>query len=473
MTDQLVETGRIVLVPRHISAGALLPQPEHHKRRVAQIAAIIPAYNEEAHIARAIASLLEQTRVPDVIHVVVNNSSDNTFWVAKESEGTKIMSYRGVDYATEVIVHDMGANPDKKVGALNYGYSWAAGADLVLGMDADVVAHKRAVEQLEAEILSDSRIGGISAIYSIDASAFHGVGSKWLVAGQNAQFAAFNMANLLRNRQMAVLGGQLSIFRVEAIERVMERFNQQTPYVRDSEVEDSYLSLQIKAVGFQTKISASARAFVGGMPTVRALHSQQLKWVAGTAKLMMQHPFHPNLRLRWFETVSMAFNIASRLGFLALLAASLSSHMYAFNPVWLVPPVVAWMLNIRTTATMKHRTAADWVYSVLFIPAEIYMVLRIIHFVVAWWQVLGKGEHDYWADQARSESGTGGSAGILWPAFSFLLVSAFVVFTWLHLQASLQSAILEVAWPMLSVVTVLLTVTMLRKLLQRHRGFRA
>ena len=60
--------------------------------------------------------------------------------------------------------------------------------------------------------VEDDRIGGISAIYSIDDSALDGPMAKFLIAGQRAQFSAFNMQNLLKGRNMAVLGGQFSIF---------------------------------------------------------------------------------------------------------------------------------------------------------------------------------------------------------------------------------------------------------------------
>ena len=40
----------------------------------------------------------------------------------------------------------------------------------------------------------------------------------------------------------------------------MARHHQRTPWVSDSEVEDSLLSLQIKSAGYLTKISARARA---------------------------------------------------------------------------------------------------------------------------------------------------------------------------------------------------------------------
>ena len=52
-------------------------------------------------------------------------------------------------------------------------------------------------------------------------------------------------------------------------------------------------------------------------------------------------PLHPNLRLRWYENISMLFNITARMGFLLLLAAALSIHAFVFNPIWLIPPAVA------------------------------------------------------------------------------------------------------------------------------------
>ena len=45
-------------------------------------------------------------------------------------------------------------------------------------------------------MVDDPRIGGLSAIYSIDQAAQGGM-ARFLVAGQRAQFAAFNMDNLL------------------------------------------------------------------------------------------------------------------------------------------------------------------------------------------------------------------------------------------------------------------------------------
>jgi biofilm PGA synthesis N-glycosyltransferase PgaC len=329
------------------------------------IGCVIPAYNEAESIEAVLRSVLKQTRLPDEIHVVVNNTKDDTFELAAKFAGPRTAKKKrkgeSSKQTTEVFVHDIGENPDKKVGALNHGFSLIGNADYLLGVDGDTTLAPDCVEKLEAEITSDSRIGGISAIYTIDDTGFTGVVKPFLIAGQRAQFAAFNMANMLRGRNMAVLGGQCSIFAMKALREVMVANHQATPWVNDSEVEDSLLSLQIKSAGYLTKISAQARASVGGMTSIRSLDGQQVKWNYGAIDLMWPgqrgdtkgQPFHPNLRLRWAENLGMATNIFTRIAFVLLLAASLSIGAFVFSPWWLIPPVVAVLLNLRIAMSIK------------------------------------------------------------------------------------------------------------------------
>ena len=91
------------------------------------IGCIVPAYNEADSIGGVLDSLLAQTRLPDVIHVVVNNTTDDTVKIASEYAGPHEVVIDGIMQFTEVFVHDIGENPDKKVGALNYGYSLIEG----------------------------------------------------------------------------------------------------------------------------------------------------------------------------------------------------------------------------------------------------------------------------------------------------------------------------------------------------------
>ncbi|MFC8302247.1 glycosyltransferase [Specibacter sp. NPDC057265] len=456
---------------------SVAPRAEQQTQR-ATIACVIPAYNEEDSIAEVLQALLKQSRLPDVIHVVVNNSTDETFYVAREFAGPHENVYQDTLYRTEVFVHDIGTNNDKKVGALNYGFSKVCDDyDYFLGVDGDTVAERHAIEQLEEEILSDPRIGGISAIYTVAEPQTRGFTAKFLTAGQRAQFAAFNMDNLLRGRNMAVLGGQCSLLSMEALKNVMLDNRQSTPWVKDSEVEDSLLSLQIKNLGYATKISARARAAVGGMNTLRSLDGQQVKWNYGAIDLMWPgqrsntpgQPLHPNLRLRWSENASMVINILTRLSFIMLLAASLSINAFVFYPVWLIPPLVAIILNVRIAVSIKGKTGKDIAFALLAVPAEIYLWLRMGHFVRAWAKFFTGAQTDNWAAQAKAERGSG--SAYLMPVVVFVVIGAGMAFAWLQLPVALQSGILSIGWPVLYITTMVQTAFMLRKTLRNHHGY--
>jgi len=442
------------------------------------IGCVIPAYNEEESIADVIEALLGQTRVPDVIHVVVNNTSDNTVKIASEYSGPHELTTDLGEQFTEVFVHDIGKNPDKKVGALNYGYSLVEGYDYLLGVDGDTIADAKAVEYLETEAVSDSRIGGISAIYTIDDRPIKGTIAKFLTAGQRTQFAAFNLQNMLRGRNMAVLGGQFSIFSTNALREAMKQNHQNTPWVKDSEVEDSLLSLQIKSAGYLTKISPYARADVGGMTTLSGYDAQQVKWTYGAIELMWPgqrgdtkgQPFHPNLRLRWFENFGMLTNLFVRVAFLTLLAGSLSIGAFVFSPLWLIPPVIAMLLNLRIARTMKAVNRRDILFAVLFFPAELFMWIRISHFVRSWTRFLSRKKVDNWAMQAKAERG--GGLGHWAPMIVLIAVAVALAVIWVMVGPMVQSSILWIGWPIVGVVTVVQTLLMFSKLVRRHHGFK-
>ncbi|MGC5628739.1 glycosyltransferase family 2 protein [Georgenia sp. Z1344] len=464
-------------------AGAALelygtaPDPGAERRPV--VGCVIPAYNEEGSIARVLEALLAQTRLPDVVHVIINNTTDDTFWVAREFAGRHERRYRGETMTCDVHVHDVGRLADRKVGALNTGFRFVQDCDYFLGVDGDTILHRRTLERLLAEIRSDRRIGGISAVYSIDFDEGAGLDEKFLIAGQRQQFAGFNLLNLLRGRNMAVIGGQCSIFSVEALTTVRDTYRQGGPWVSDSEVEDSLLSLQLKSTGFSTKISASARADVGPMLSLKSLDAQQVKWNYGAIDLMWPgqrgnttgHPFHPNLRLRWLENWQMLFNLLVRVGFVLLLAASLSIGAFTFYWWWLLPPAVSILLNVRIALTMKDRTVKDLLFALLFVPGEIYMWIRIGHFVRAWTKFLSRQEVDNWGAQAAAESGRANN-DYLRPVVYGVVLLALLVVGWLQLPLLAQEVVLWICWPALAMVAALQSVEMLVRLLRRHRGFR-
>jgi hypothetical protein len=140
-----------------------------------------------------------------------------------------------------------------------------------------------------------------------------------------------------------------------------------------------------------------------------------------------------------------------------------------FNPIWLIPPAVATLLNLRIAASMHDKSASDIFYALLFVPAELYMWVRMGHFMSAWVQFLARSEKDNWAAQAAAERGRG-SAYVM-PAVCALATFLVLIFAWSQQSVGIQSAILSIGWPVLYLVTVLQTLFMVKKLFRRQRGF--
>jgi biofilm PGA synthesis N-glycosyltransferase PgaC len=164
----------------------------------ATIGCVIPASNRQDSIAHVIESVLAQTRVPDVIHVVVSGASDATVEIASQYAGRhELVTELGAQF-TEVFVHDIAENPGRPVDALAYGHTLVEGYDYLLGVDVDTVAGTKAVEYLERTAVADSRIGGISAFSRIDDTAVAGSRSTSPKTVRRSPFAAFTLHKLIR-----------------------------------------------------------------------------------------------------------------------------------------------------------------------------------------------------------------------------------------------------------------------------------
>jgi hypothetical protein len=127
----------------------------------ATIGCLVLARDAAESVAGVIESLLHQTRVPDVIHVVVSDTSDATVEIASRYAGARdVITALGAQ-ATRVFVHDIGRSPDARAGALDYGCTLVEGYDYLLGVDGDTIVGERVIEHLESEAMSDTRTLGM------------------------------------------------------------------------------------------------------------------------------------------------------------------------------------------------------------------------------------------------------------------------------------------------------------------------
>ena len=154
-----------------------------------------------------------------------------------------------------------------------------------------------------------------------------------------------------------------------------------------------------------------------------------------------------------------------------LLLGSLSISAFVFQAWWVIPPLAAVLLNWKVARSMEFVNRRDYFFAMLLWPAELYMWIRMGHFVRAWLKFFSRQQTDNWAAQAKAERGKGSSW--LYPYLTLLVFLAASAAIWLQLPVDIRSDVLAVGWPILGIVTVLQTAWMFIKAGKRYRGFKA
>jgi cellulose synthase/poly-beta-1,6-N-acetylglucosamine synthase-like glycosyltransferase len=430
------------------------------KHRTAKMLVLIPAHNEEATIGRNLHALLTQTRVPDRIVVIADNCTDRTEEIARRYRGVTVMRTVG--------------NTERKVGALNQAYlRWQAGYDYIAGVDADTLLSPDCLQRLEEELAATPRAGGVMARYTFDQQAGTSAMARMLIRMQRLEFASWTADALHRKRKTYVLGGQCTLFNAEALRAVAERNRTQEPWDTTTMVEDMQLTGDLQAMRYATKVSTSARAYAGPMVTVRSLWHQRRKWDEGMVRLLVSSMVNKWTATLWRQQLSMLSNGITRVVFLFLLTAALLVHQYVWSWWWAVPPVVAAALNLKLAWRVPNRTTADLVASVLLVPVEIYLVMRVACATASWVNVLAGIKRDGWANQARAEQGgSNGPVKMLGAILLVALLAVGVVLGWIHSPLFIQQRTLTVGWGALAAITALQTLIMVIRIFRPSRGLR-
>jgi poly-beta-1,6-N-acetyl-D-glucosamine synthase len=430
------------------------------RRRTAKMLVLIPAHNEEATIGRNLHALLTQTRVPDRIVVVADNCTDRTEQIARRYRGVTVMRTVG--------------NTDRKVGALNQGWlRWQAGYDYIAGVDADTVLAPDCLQRLETEMTTTPRAGGVMARYTFDQQLGTTAMARTLIRMQRLEFASWTADALRRKRKTYVLGGQCTLFSASALRAVAERNRTREPWDTSTMVEDMQLTGDLQAMRYATNVSATARAYAGPMINMRSLWAQRRKWDEGMVRLLVSSMVNKWTATLWRSQLSLLSNGITRVAFVFLLTAALLVHQYVWSWWWAVPPAVAALLNLKIAWRIPNRTTADLVLSVLLVPVEIYLVVRIACATASWANVLAGIRRDRWARQAQAEQGvSNGPAKVIGAVLLVAVLAAGIVVGWTHAPLFVQQRTLTVGWGALAVVTALQTLIMVGRIIRPTRGLR-
>ncbi|AFK22241.1 glycosyltransferase family 2 protein [Pyrococcus sp. ST04] len=214
------------------------------------VSVVIPAYNEEENIERAIKAVLSQDYPVGEVIVVDDGSEDRTYEKAKSVNDPRVKVIR--------------VRHGGKAWALNHGIKIARG-EVIVTTDADSFMARDAVRRLLERFYSDEvlAVGGQIRV----------VVESFLTLVQDIEHLRIAMYRRARELDDLTLApGPLSAFRKEALEKIGG--------IIESQVEDYATTKALKRFG-KVVYSPKAKLFTRMPITLRELWEQRKRWFLG------------------------------------------------------------------------------------------------------------------------------------------------------------------------------------------------
>ena len=320
----------------------------------------------------ALRSLAGQSRQPDLIIVVVNNSTDRT-----EDFALQFAAEEGVP---QTVVLNLDDNPHKKAGALNYGLGWLREAvsgrlthavGHVLVMDADTDLHPKFIERARNVIASDPGLGGVSAACLGRTNLWQSPWQRFLLGMQIIEYG--RAANSRYRHGIHTMSGAGSFYRGEALQSLIDWRGEVFWEDHSNLVEDYETTLALKESGWKVTANQLCIAYTDLMPTLRELIHQRERWGRGTVDTLRDRGI---TRFTWHSIATLVLSLlggAYVLGFGSVQAAMMVRHGFGYEPVfwsllafWVVYPALR-VHNLGWKAMLVEA---------MLIPELVYAVVR-------------------------------------------------------------------------------------------------
>ncbi|MFC5906721.1 glycosyltransferase [Streptacidiphilus monticola] len=334
--------------------------------------ALVPARNEEIGVLTALHSLARQSVRPDVIVVVVNNSTDRTLQFAQE--------FAAQPGSPETVVLNLPDNPHKKAGALNHGLRWLQEAvqgrlsnavQHVLVMDADTELHPKFIERARNVIASDPELGGVSAACLGRTNLWQSPWQRFLLGMQIIEYG--RAANARYRTNVHTMSGAGSFYRAEALQSLIDWRGEVFWEDHSNLVEDYETTLALKESGWKVTANQFCIAYTDLMPTLRELIQQRERWTRGTVDTLRRRGV---TRFTWHSIATVVMAVvggAYVLGFGAEQVAERLRHGFVASPIFVA--LIAFWIIYPALRVVKLGWKAMLVEALL-LPELVYTVVR-------------------------------------------------------------------------------------------------
>ncbi len=229
------------------------------------VTVMIPAFNEELVIERAVRGVLASTDVRIEVIVIDDGSSDDTSEVVTSA------------FAGDPRVRLLTLENGGKARALNHALALATG-EIVIALDADTQFEPTTIARL-ARWFEDPKIGAVAGNAKVGnrvnlLTKFQAV--EYITA-QNLERRA-----LARMNAMTVVPGAVGAWRLAAIQQV-------GGYPDDTLAEDQDLTIAIQRAGWAVTYDQYAVAWTESPESIKGLAKQRFRWAFGTLQCLWKH----------------------------------------------------------------------------------------------------------------------------------------------------------------------------------------
>jgi len=229
------------------------------------VTVMIPAFNEERVIERAVRGVLASTDVRIEVIVIDDGSKDDTSGVVARA------------FAAEPRVRLLTLANGGKARALNKGLELAT-APVVIALDADTQFEPTTIARL-ARWFDDPALGAVAGNAKVGNRV--NLVTRWqaleYITAQNLERRA-----LARLSAITVVPGAVGAWRLEAIRSV-------GGYPDDTLAEDQDLTISIQRAGWRVTYDQYAVAWTEAPESFRALAKQRFRWAFGTLQCLWKH----------------------------------------------------------------------------------------------------------------------------------------------------------------------------------------
>jgi hypothetical protein len=139
------------------------------------------------------------------------------------------------------------------------------------------------------------------------------------------------------------------------------------------------------------------------MYTLKSLWAQRRKWDEGMIRLLLGSKLGTATVYPWRIQLKTGINALTRALFMVLLPTSIAVGAFAWNWIWIAPPVLAILLNLKHARKIPGRTRADLFIAGTLVLVEVYLMFRLLAWITSWGTVIAGIRRDGWARQYKAE----------------------------------------------------------------------